>query len=105
MTAQTVEMMTLGQVPELTFEWRLRMAMKQAGMTQNDLADAIGMQQRTVDRWLNRGVTPKRGQIMACALATGVPVVWLDKGIDPSQVDSDLSDQLPRLDSNQEPSD
>ena len=105
MTAQQAEMLALGQVPELTFEWRLRMAMKQAGMTQPDLAEAIGMTSRTVDRWLNRGATPRRGQIMACALATGVPVIWLEKGIDPTRDESGQSDLLPRLDSNQEPSD
>lgn len=81
------------------------MAMKQAGMTQPELAEAIGMTSRTVDRWLNRGATPRRGQIMACALATGVPVIWLEKGIDPSQSDLGQLEKLPRLDSNQEPSD
>ncbi|EPD31906.1 hypothetical protein HMPREF9306_01462 [Propionimicrobium lymphophilum ACS-093-V-SCH5] len=105
MTQLAVSPEFAGLVPQLTVSWRLRMAMEQAGMTQGDLAEAIGTARKTVGRWIAGNIRPPRGQLMACAMATGVPYVWLDKGIDPSQVDSGLSDQLPRLDSNQEPSD
>lgn len=94
-----------GVVPQVTVSWRLRMAMEQADMTQDDLSKAIGVSSKSINRWITGKIEPPRGRLMACAMATGVPYVWLDKGIDPSQGDSGLLDQLPRLDSNQEPSD
>lgn len=81
------------------------MAMEQADMTQDDLSKAIGVSSKSINRWITGKIEPPRGRLMACAMATGVPFIWLERGIDPSQIDSDLSDQLPRLDSNQEPSD
>ena len=83
MTLQRFEQGEIGEIPPLTFDWRLRMSLEKAGMRQSDLADTLGLNRGTVSRWIN-GEKPRRAQVMACALALGVPFSWLDTGKAPA---------------------
>ncbi|EPD33786.1 hypothetical protein HMPREF9306_00200 [Propionimicrobium lymphophilum ACS-093-V-SCH5] len=74
----------MGKVPELTFDWRLKMACAQADMTQAELAEKLGVNAATISRWISGDSRPRRHQIMACAMATGVPFTWLETGKAPA---------------------
>lgn len=67
-------------VPRFTMADRLRKAREFAGMTQDELADAIGISRRTVTTYEHGGTRPSRVIIRGWALATGVPVDWLTSG-------------------------
>ncbi len=101
---------TVGEVPDLSLKWRLRMAADQAGMTQADLGEAVGVNWRTISRWFTGQHEPNKGQLIACAMVTGVPYIWLAHGINPhtekavSDFANDL-DQYTARDSNPEPAD
>ena len=82
MTVQRLE--NAGAVPPLTLGWRMKMAMAQAGLSQRKLADVLDVDKATVNRWVTEQITPKRWQLMAFAMATGVPFTWLETGKAPA---------------------
>lgn len=51
-------------------------------MTQKELADAVGISQRSVSAYESEG-TSKRPVLVSWALVTGVPVRWLTDGTIP----------------------
>lgn len=71
-----------GHIPERYLGRRLRDAREDAGLKQSELADAIGVHLRTVQRYetLRSLYDVKRKTIAAWALATGVPLTWLETG-------------------------
>lgn len=73
-------------IPEWTMGDRLRKAREEAGYSQRDFADLIGVSRATVSN-AEVGVG-KKGPlpvtVRAWALATGVPVEWLETGCVPS---------------------
>lgn len=68
-----------GVVPEWTFTDRLIKARTFAGLSQQQLADLLGISERTVKRYEAGGVY-KRGIILGWSLACGVDPVWLELG-------------------------
>ena len=82
MTVQKLEY--AGVVPQVTLGWRLKLAMAQADLSQRELADKLGVDKGTINRWTTEQTKPKPGQLMACAMATGVPYVWLETGKAPA---------------------
>lgn len=73
----------IGNIPELTLGWRLQMALGE--MKVQDMADTLGVNRATVGRWMHdKGAPPKRAYIMQWAMATGVPMSWLEHGIEPT---------------------
>lgn len=70
--------MTMTEVPQWTIQDRLRKAREQAGMTQRELADAIGVAKSTISNYEAGTITHQRKIVMnQWALVTGVPVAWL----------------------------
>lgn len=74
---------TAGVVPQWTVADRLRKAREHAGMTQAQLAETIGVAQRSVSAYENGQTTPRRPVALAWALATHVPFAWIVGDDDP----------------------
>ena len=55
------------------FGERLKKLRKKAGVTQEKLADLIGVHETTIRRWENQGDNPKLGEMKALAKALNVP--------------------------------
>jgi len=92
-----------GAIPEMTIQWRLRMARELAGMEQTDLARATGIARSTISNYEN-GATERMKSLYLrqIALACGVDPEWLQTGqAGPS--DGPGLTLLPHLDSNQKP--
>lgn len=70
------------RIPEWTPGDRLRKARTSIGKTTRDFADLIGVSQKTVTDYENdRPAKPRKIVLNAWALATGVPVSWLERGV------------------------
>lgn len=67
-------------VPQWTFTDRLRKAREQAGMTQQDLATAIGVTKQTISR-AERGDGITHRTLLQWAAATRVPFDWINAGL------------------------
>lgn len=95
---------TTGQIPSWTPGDRFRKAREIRGLTQAQLAELIGVSQRTVARAEEStdDHLPKRPVMVAWALGTAVPLAWLESGSSPSP-NGGPGGALPHLDSNQEP--
>ena len=93
-------------MPQWTQADHLRKAREHAELEQADLATAIGVSRNTVINYERGKVQPRKHVVMAWALATGVPVVWLETGNAPGggQPGPDGGGWAPR-DSNPEPTD
>lgn len=73
---------TLVDVPEWTISDRIRKARREAGLTQLELADAIGVKTGLLGTWESTDTKP-RDLVATCtkiAEATQVPVEWLLTG-------------------------
>ncbi|WMM74274.1 helix-turn-helix transcriptional regulator [Rhodococcus pyridinivorans] len=71
-------------IPEWTLSDRLRKAREVAGLTQSEIADRLELTRRTVGSYESGERAPKRTTIAAWAMATAVPVTWLETGTAPS---------------------
>lgn len=100
MSTQTV----MGRIPPLTLGWRLQMALREADISVQQMADELGMARTSLSRWLNdRGTPPRAVFVKQWALRTGVPVEWLMHGTVEPQPD-DPARWAP-WDSNPQPAD
>lgn len=81
-----------GRVPAIDLPVRLLIARSAAGMSQSDLAKAIGAGRATIANY-EAGKAVKRSTVMAWALATGVDAQWLMTGEAPSP-DGDGASQV-----------
>lgn len=71
-------------VPQWTLGDRLRKAREYAGLTQQGLANRMGVARNTVSNSENGLVEVRAITVNAWAVATGVPVAWLRSGRNPS---------------------
>lgn len=94
---------TAGHIPQLTRGWRLKMALSEAGIHVQEMADYLRVDRQTVGRWLNDRNEPPRAALIAIHLKTGVPLEWLEHGTEPPG-GGDGDDGLPWFDSNEQPS-
>ena len=83
-----------GRVPEITKGDRYRRARLNTGIGSAEFADRIGVSRNTVSAIESDRTAVRKIVANAWALATGVPVEWLETGV-----------LLPHLDSNQKPAD
>jgi DNA-binding XRE family transcriptional regulator len=65
-----------GATPTWTLADRLRKSREYAGLTQHDLAETIGVAQRSISAY-EGGARVKRPVVLAWALACGVDLGWL----------------------------
>ena len=66
---------------------RLRKAREACGLEQTELAERMQVTRQTIGNYENRRVKPNRGTIVLWALATGVPIDWLWRGVWPDDDD------------------
>lgn len=100
----TVLQSTATHIPTVTGGDRLRMALRDAGIGAQELADYLDVSRNTVSRWLNDHVTPDRRTLIVCAMRTGVPLEWLETGRTPAG-EPGSGGLRARRDSNPQPSD
>lgn len=94
-----------GVVPSWTLGDRLRKARDTAGLSQDEFESITGISRRSISAYESDVRVPRRPQLIAWAMATGVPLAWLERGTEnPRQDGPDGGVTLPRLDSNQQPS-
>lgn len=100
-------MQVAGNVPEITLGWRLRIALEDAEVTVQEMADYLGVTRQTVGRWMHdRGQTPRAAFVKQWAMRTGVDVTWLETGKAPSPTgDGASADWYTHRDLNPEPAD
>jgi transcriptional regulator with XRE-family HTH domain len=85
MTSRTAQLL------QLTAGERLVRARKTiAGLTQDQMAEQLGVDRRTVGRWERSNHLAPRPLLIAWASVTDVPVVWLERGVVP-EASSDTS--------------
>ena len=83
-------------IPEFHVGDRLQKAREAVDLSQQELADEIGVARRSITRWETTG-SVRRSTILIYSMRTGVPVEWIEHGTVPD------GPKLPGLDSNQEP--
>lgn len=71
-----------GAIPAWTRGDRLRKARESAGLSQQELADAIGISRRSVSAYESNGTT-KRPVLLSWALLCHVPMAWLADETEP----------------------
>lgn len=87
--------MTLpGLTPQWTLGDRLRKAREVAGLSQGEMAEAIGIARNSVGRYESGAYDPSRPVLIAWAFRTGVALDWITGSGD---------EGLPRVDSNHQP--
>lgn len=69
--------MTQTDLPTFTLGDRLTKARDWAGLTQEQMANALGIGRRSIVRY-ESGKVPPRPAVIAWAAITGVPLWWLD---------------------------
>jgi transcriptional regulator with XRE-family HTH domain len=69
-----------GIVPEWTLGDRLRKAREASGLNQTELAEITGISRRSISKYELGEAEPRRPQILAWAMATGVATAWLEQG-------------------------
>lgn len=70
----------VGRIPVITVAHRLRIAREASGLDQGQLATLIGISRTSVSNAEVGKHEPRRILLNAWALATGVPVSWLETG-------------------------
>lgn len=90
------------RIPELTLGWRLKMSL--GDITRDEIAQVMDVAPTTISRWMaDKGAPPKRPYLIQWALATGVPVEWLQTGdvpggpTDPGETSQPVTKREPRL--------
>lgn len=69
-----------GSVPQWTVADRLRKARESAGLEQGELAELAGVSRATISAAENGHRSPSRATVRLWAMATGVPLGWIEQG-------------------------
>lgn len=104
MSCMTTEQIQVS-IPEIGLPQRCYLARDKSGMTQAQLAEAMGVTRKTVTNTEGGAKSPRRPTLAAWALATGVPMGWLETGKAPNGNDPDEGDECPQPGSNRRPAD
>jgi transcriptional regulator with XRE-family HTH domain len=72
------ELAITGAIPTWTLSDRLRKAREHGRLQQVQLAAITGISERSIQNYEAGRTTPRRPQLIAWALATGVPLAWLE---------------------------
>lgn len=79
------DMATEGNVPQFDKADRLGKALEHGAVSVQTMADELGVSRGTISNYLHRRTDPSRSTLIVWALRTGVPLTWLENGIDPTQ--------------------
>ncbi len=88
------------RVPEWTRGDRLRKARSLTGLTVKEFAAEIGISPKSVNNYEGDHVEPRKIVMNAWAMRTGVPLIWLEKGIAPGDHGGGDDGESGRRDSN-----
>lgn len=94
-----------GVVPEFDLGDRMRRALRYADVSVQAMADYLEVSRNSVGNWLNGRAVPSGAVVRLWALRTGVSHAWLKDGTGSTHEGPKGGAGLPRLDSNQQPSD
>lgn len=81
-----------GTIPTWDIRDRLRKARETAGLEQSELATVMGVSRQTVSNYEKGHVQPRRSGLRLWAMATGVPVEWIETGCTPSDLNREPTD-------------
>lgn len=81
----------------------MRMALRDAGVGVQEIADYLDVARNTVSRWINDRGEPSKQTMRLWAIRTGVPLVWLETGAAPTEPSG--PEGYTTRDSNPEPAD
>ncbi|QEA10812.1 immunity repressor [Mycobacterium phage Weirdo19] len=70
-----------GEIPPIRLKHRLRIAREEAGLEQVELAERMGVSRNVISNAESGRTVPRKIVFNAWALATGVPVSWLERGV------------------------
>jgi transcriptional regulator with XRE-family HTH domain len=73
------ELAITGEIPAWTLTDRLRKAREHRHLQQAQLAAITGISERSIQNYEAGRTAPRRPQLIAWALATGVPLEWLEE--------------------------
>jgi transcriptional regulator with XRE-family HTH domain len=73
---------------------KIQKARIEAGLTQEELAEAVDKKPATVSRWEGGHISPKPKTLARIALATGKPVSWFTRG---ESIEGELQARLDRV--------
>lgn len=79
------------RIPTFHIGDRLQKARATAGLSQGELAEALGVDRRTVSRWEN-GQSVKRSTVLLYAMRTGVDADWIETGYTPRDLNPEPTD-------------
>ncbi len=72
------------QAAHLALEWdladRMRKALRASGVSNNEMAEYLGVSRNSVSAWLNGTNAPRLAHMRLFALRTGAPFEWLQTG-------------------------
>ncbi len=71
------------QIPEWDLADRLAKSLRISQMKAIEMAEYLEVHRNTVSAWLNGRSEPKRPQLIAWAIRTGLPYQWLKDGTSP----------------------
>lgn len=60
----------------------MRKAREAAGVGSAEMAAELGVEPGSISRWERRGFKPRRQTLLAYALRCGVPIEWLEHGVE-----------------------
>lgn len=84
-------------IPVWTMGDRFRKAREDAGLTQQELADALDVDRNTISAYeMDLRKRPQKGTVKRWAIRCGVPVEWLLGGIDGQASDGEAAHLLTR---------
>lgn len=92
-------------IPRFTQGDRLRKARELTGLNTRDFADRLGVSPMTVNSAENDRRAVRTITLRAWAMATGVPVEWLETGAEPTGPDGPGGATWAPWDSNPQPTD
>ena len=81
---------------QLTLGQLIRLARKEAGLSQRELADWIGMSYRSVQEWETDRADPTK-HLRTIERVTGKPDGWISDHVDPYRKVSELDDRLRKV--------
>jgi transcriptional regulator with XRE-family HTH domain len=72
------------KVPQFDVADRMRKALREGGLSVQEMAEYLEVSRNTVGRWINGKVPPSTSTLRLWALRTGVPFEWLRDGFLPT---------------------
>lgn len=79
------QMTETGEVPHFTLGDRLGKAMRHADVSAAEMADYLDVHRNTISAYINDRQPVKGGTLKLWAMRTGVPLEWLEFGVEPQR--------------------